>query len=56
MDKMEPFTDPEQRIFLKAMSREEKVCRKVDKDVDGDISLTNVCKEIERKVKGALWT
>lgn len=52
----EPLTDIEQRIFLAAMSKEEKVCRKVDKEVDGDISLTHVCHEIERKVKGTLWS
>lgn len=52
----EPLTDIEQRIFLAAMRKEEEVCRKVDKEIDGDINLTKVCKEIERKVKGALWT
>lgn len=52
----EPLTDKEQRIFLAAMSKEEKVCRKVDKEVDGDINLIHVCHEIERKVKGVLWT
>ena len=56
----EPLTDVEQRIFLKAMSREEKVCRKVDAewgngDEDGYVNLVHVCREIVRKVKGALW-
>lgn len=45
----EPLTDKEQRIFLAAMGREEKVCKHKD-------SLVRVCHEIERKVKGALWT
>lgn len=53
-----PFTDNEQRIFLAAMAREEKVCREADRNyarkpyVD---SLVWICKEIRRKVKGALW-
>jgi len=45
----EPLTDKEQRIFLAAMRREEKVCKQVD-------GLVRVCHEIKRKVKGALWT
>jgi hypothetical protein len=45
----EPLTDKEQRIFLAAMKREEKVCKQVD-------GLVRVCHEIKRKVKGALWT
>ena len=54
----EKLTDIEQRIFLAAMSKEEKVCREVDKESsDADcINLMRVCKSIERKVKGALWT
>jgi len=44
----EPLTDKEQRIFLAAMKREEKVCKQVD-------GLVRVCHEIKRKVKGALW-
>lgn len=54
----EKLTDIEQRIFLAAMSKEEKVCREVDKEPsDADcINLMRVCKSIERKVKGALWT
>ncbi len=56
----EPLTDKEQRIFLAAMGREEKVCKEVDRgyanephEVD---SLVRVCREIKRKVIGALWT
>ena len=57
----EPLTDVEQRIFLKAISREEEVCRKVDAewgegDEECEINLVHVCHEIVRKVKGALWT
>lgn len=49
-----PLTDEEKRIFLAAMSREEKVCKEVCKDGDG-IDLVLVCHRIERKVKKALW-
>ena len=55
----EPLTDKEQRIFLAAMGREEKVCEEVDKNYvrePYEDSLMPVCKEIIRKVKGALWT
>ena len=57
----EPLTDIEQRIFLKAISREEEVCRKVDAewgegDEECEINLVHVCHKIVRKVKGALWT
>ena len=55
----EPLTDKEQRIFLAAMGREEKVCEKVDRNhvrEPYEDSLMQVCKEIRRKVKGALWT
>lgn len=56
----EQLTDTEQRIFLAAMSREEKVCKKVDEEwVSGDeeckISLVHICHEIIRKVEGVLW-
>ena len=57
----EKLTDKEQRIFLSAMGREEEVCKEVD-DAWRDFSepyedsLVHVCKEIRRKVKGALWT
>lgn len=57
----EPLTDAEQRIFLAAMERERKVCRQVDEECRTtrepyEDSLVHVCNEIERKVKGALWT
>lgn len=55
----EPLTDKEQRIFLAAMSREEKVCEEVDMNYvrePYEDSLMSVCREIKRKVKGALWT
>lgn len=55
----EPLTDKEQRIFLAAMGREEKICEGVDRNYvrePYEDSLMRVCKEIKRKVKGALWT
>lgn len=56
---VEPLTDTEQRIFLAAMSREEKVCKEVDEKYPDrepyEDSLVAVCRSIERKVKGALW-
>lgn len=57
----EPLTDKEQRIFLAAMGREEKVCKQVDEECRDcrepyEDSLVRTCHEIERKVKGALWT
>ena len=57
----ETLTDKEQRIFLAAMGREEKVCKQVDEECRDcrepyEDSLVRVCHEIERKVKGALWT
>lgn len=56
----EPLTDKEQRIFLAAMGREEKVCKQVDEECRDcrepyEDSLVRVCHEIVRKVKGALW-
>ena len=58
--KTESLTDKEQRIFLAAMAREEKVCKQVDDDwryMDSNVeNLVRVCQEIKRKVKGALWT
>lgn len=56
----EPLTDKEQRIFLAAMGREEKVCKQTDEECRDcrepyEDSLVYVCKEIVRKVKGALW-
>lgn len=57
----EPLTDKEQRIFLAAMCREEKVCKQVDEQCRDcrepyEDSLVRTCHEIIRKVKGALWT
>ena len=57
----EPLTDKEQRIFLAAMGREEKVCKQVDDELRDcrepyEDSLVRTCHEIVRKVKGALWT
>lgn len=54
----EPLTDKEQRIFLAAMGRESKICKKADEEYYGidNMNLVRVCKEIERKVKKALWT
>ena len=54
----EQLTDAEQRIFLAAMGREEKVCKEVDAETTRepyDDSLVRVCHEIIRKVKAALW-
>lgn len=57
----EPLTDKEQRIFLAAMEREKKVCKQVDAECRDcrepyEDSLVSTCREIIRKVKGALWT
>ena len=54
----EQLTDTEQRIFLAAMGREEKICKQVDDDCREayEDSLVRSCHEIIRKVKGALWT
>ena len=54
----EPLTDAEQRIFLAAMERELKVCKEIDSETVREayeVSLTKICKEIKRKVMGALW-
>lgn len=56
----EPLTDSEQRIFLAAMGREEKICKQVDDECRNcrepyEDSLVSICHEIERKVKDALW-
>lgn len=56
IDSPEKLTDAEQRIFLVMMAREETVCKKVDEEFPEGVCLTKICKEIERKVKGALWT
>ena len=57
----EQLTDKEQRIFLAAMGREEKVCKEVDEGhrqfrEPYEDTLVSICHEITRKVKGALWT
>lgn len=52
------LTDKEQRIFLAGMDREREVCKKVDEGVyrePYEDSLVWVCREIERKVKKALF-
>ena len=57
--KIEPLTDKEQRIFLAAIERERKVCKEIDDQYTHEPYeelLTKVCYEIERKVKGALWS
>ena len=54
---VEYLTDKEQRIFLKAMSREREICKQVDDEYDDEnttVSLVKVCNEIERKVK-KIW-
>lgn len=56
----EQLTDKEQRIFLAAMGREEKVCKQVDDECRNcrepyEDSLVRTCHEVTRKVKGALW-
>lgn len=54
--KSEGLTDVEQRIFLAAMSREEKVCRQIDEDNKDGINLVSVCHSIKSKVKkSSLW-
>lgn len=55
----EPLTDKEQRIFLAAMGREEKICEEVDRNYvrePYEDTLVGICREIRRKVKGALWS
>ncbi len=55
----DPLNDSEQRIFLAAMKREEIICKGVDeeyKELSDGIALVPICKEVERKVKKALWT
>lgn len=57
----EALTDKEQRIFLSAMGREEKICKQFDDEHRNcrepyEDSLVSVCRNIMRKVKGALWT
>jgi len=54
LEDQEMLTDKEQRIFLAAMGREEKICKEVCADGDG-VDLVNICRSIENKVKKALW-
>jgi hypothetical protein len=52
------LTDPEQRLFLSAISREEKLCKRIDEDKvpDGNVRmLVPLCQNIERKVKEVLF-
>ena len=54
----QPLTDTEQRIFLAAMVKEEKVCKSVDEcrePLRYEDSLVSVCENVRRKVKKALW-
>lgn len=56
----ERLTDKEERIFLAAMGREEKICKQTDDEYRDcrepyEDSLVRTCHEIIRKVKGALW-
>lgn len=45
------FTDCEYRILLSALSREKKVCQKVDKEFSGPVSLVAIIDSVERKIK-----
>lgn len=45
------FTDDEYRILLSALSRERKVCEKIDAECEGDKNLTMIMDSIERKIK-----
>lgn len=54
-NKVEPFTDAEQRIFLMAVTREKEKCKEIDEELDGLVNLKSICEEIERKVKNVLW-
>lgn len=55
LPEIEPLTYNEQLIFLSAMSREEEICKNLDKEPDASSFLIPICKEIVRKVKAALW-
>lgn len=45
------FTDDEYRILLSALSRERKVCEKIDNECEGNKNLTMIMDSIERKIK-----
>ena len=52
------FTDSEKRIFLSALSREWKICEKIDRENTSDevIPLVPIVDEIVRKVvSSSLW-
>lgn len=58
----EKLTDQEQRIFLSAMTREEKICKEIDHAPDYTmkpntdvVQLVPIVKSIERKVKMSLF-
>ena len=53
----EQLTDNEKRIFLAAMTREELICLQLDEEFNDPnlVNLVEICHEITRKVKGALW-
>lgn len=50
---MNILNDTEHRIFLSAMSREEKICKRLDDFEDSGIKLFPICKSIQRKVDRA---
>ncbi len=52
------LTDPEQRLFLAAISREERLCKLIDRDTvpGSDVRmLVPLCQNIESKVKEVLF-
>lgn len=51
---MRILEDTEHRIFLSAMTREEKVCTHIDDEEFGGIKLLPICKSIKRKVNEAI--
>lgn len=55
---MNILNDTEHRLFLAALSREEKVCKKTMDEAptykDTDVNLVEVCHNIERKVNNAI--
>lgn len=57
---LEPLTDKEQRIFLSAMAREEKICKEFESECRNcrepyEDSLVSICRHIIKKVKNTLW-
>lgn len=51
MKEIRYFTDDEYRILLSALSRERKVCEKIDNECEGNKNLTMIMDSIERKIK-----